>query len=425
MMKREYTGKCPAKIWFLLLLAAGMSLFATQSNVLAQVIQINGFVRNYTGILLDQGKEYSIIQNTLDLDLAHSREGISFKANPYLYHFYDDTLEIDLREVYMDIYLGNIDLRIGKQQIIWGKADGVFITDIVSPKDLREFLLPDFDEIRIGVTAVKADYYIGNHTFEVVWLPVFTATRMPGEGSIWQPTMDYPVTPEFDYSQQEIEGSLENSELFVKYSAITPAIDFEIMAGYAWDDDPTMHIRKTIDPQTMQLTGLTVTPQHHRLGIGGGSFSSTLGPFVVRGEGAYYAGKYFNTAEPEVPDAVVKKDYLHYLFGIDYTLWEINLSGQFIQQAILEYDEPIVQDEFDNTATFLARRDFLRETLTLELFTYVGLNNSDALIRPRIYYDLADGFEILLGANLFAGDEGHFGQYSDNNMVYFKVKYSF
>ena len=178
------------------------------------------------------------------------------------------------------------------------------------------------------------------------------------------------------------------------------------MAGYVWDDDPTMHIRKTMDPQTMQLTGLTVTPQYHRLGIGGGSFSSTLGPFVVRGEGAWYAGKYFNIADPEVTDAVVKKDYLHYLIGVDYTLWDIKLSGQFIQQAILEYDEAIEQDEFDNTATFLARRDFLRETLTLELFTYVGLNNNDALIRPRIYYDLADGLEILLGANLFLGDEG-------------------
>ena len=42
--------------------------------------------------------------------------------------------------------------------------------------------------------------------------------------------------------------------------------------------------------------------------------------------------------------------------------------------------------------TFLARGDFLRETLTLELFSYIGLNNKDALIRPRIYYDLSDGF---------------------------------
>ncbi len=422
MIGRQF-NKVPDKL-FLPLIGA-LLLFIPVQMALAQDLGIHGFARNYTGVLLGEENAYSIIQNTLDLDLLHSRERISLKANPYLYHYSDSQVEIDLREVYMDVYFDQIDLRIGKQQIIWGKADGVFITDIVSPKDLREFLLPDFDEIRMGVTAVKADYYMGNHTFELVWLPVFTATRMPDETSIWRPQMDFPVQPDYDYSQQYIEGSLKNSEWFAKYSAITPAIDFEIMAGYAWDDDPAMHIQKTIDPQTMQLSGLTVTPRHHRLGIGGGSFSSTLAPFVVRGEGAYYAGKYFNTADPAIAGAVIKKNYLHYLLGVDYTLWETNLSVQFIQQTILDYDDPVEQDEFDNTATFLARRDFLRETLTLELFTYLGLNNSGALIRPRIYYDLADGFEILLGANFFAGDEGRFGQYQDNNMAYFKVKYSF
>lgn len=407
------------------LLAVVLLLLAAHTAVRAQGIRMYGFARNYTGVLLNKETGYSIIQTTLDLDLTHSRDRISFKANPYLYHYSDARVELDLREVYMDVYFDNIDVRIGKQQIIWGKADGVFITDVVSPKDLREFLLPDFNEIRMGVTAVKADYYLGNHTFELVWLPVFTATRMPEEGSIWRPVMDFPVTPEFDYSQKDVKGSLKNSELFAKYSAITPMIDFEIMAGYAWDDDPAMHIRKSIDPQTMQSVSLNVTPRHHRLGIGGGSFSSTFGPFVVRGEGAYYTGKYFNTADPMVAEAVVKKDYLHYLLGINYTLRDINLSAQFIQQAVLAYDEQIEQDEFENTATFLARRDFLRETLTLELFTYIGLNNTDALIRPRLFYDLADGFEILLGANLFIGDKGRFGQYRDNDMAYFKVKYSF
>lgn len=391
----------------------------------AQDLSLNGYVRNYTGVLLGGENEYSIIQNTVNLNLEHGKGNIAFMANPYIYHYHDREQEFGLRQAYMDIYFKSMDVRIGKQQIIWGKAEGVFITDIVSPKDLREFLLPNFEEIRMGVTAVKADYYVGNHTFEVVWLPVFTPTRMPEDGSIWRPRMDFPVTPQFDYSQQQVKASLKNSEWFVKYSALTSAVDFEVMAGYAWDDDPTMHITKSIDPQTMQINAMTVTPRHHRLTIGGGSFSTTLGPLVLRSEGAFYEGKYFNTSDPAVAEAVVEKNYLHYLLGLDYTLWDIQLSGQFIQQAILNYEPGIEQDEFENTMTVRARRDFLRETLTLELFSYIGINNSDALVRPRLYYDLSDGFEILAGANLFTGDQGRFGQYNDNDMVYFKVKYSF
>lgn len=395
------------------------------SDSRAQSLELTGYVRHYTGVLLQGDNDYAIIQNTLDLNFEHSRDVVAFKANPYMYHFYDSRLEIDLREAYLDIFFESMDIRIGKQQIIWGKADGVFITDIVSPKDLREFLLPDFNEIRLGVTAVKFDYYLGDNTFELVWLPVFTPTRMPAEGSIWFPKLDLPMEPEYDYSQKEVKASLQNSEIFAQYSALTSLIDFEIMAGYAWDDDPTMHINEIIDSTTHQPTGLMITPRHHRLTIGGGSFSTALGPFVVRGEAAWYHGKYFITADPVAFDGVVKKDYLHYLIGMDYSIWDTRFSGQFIQQAILDYDDPIERDQFENTMTLLIRRDFLRETLTLELFSYIGLNNKDALIRPRIYYDLTDGFEILLGANIFTGDNGLFGQYSDNSMAYFKVKYSF
>jgi hypothetical protein len=398
-------------------------LFSTGAN--SQSLNWSGYVRNYTGALLTENNEFSIIQNTFNVNIEQSKDNVAFKVNPYFYHYPNQEMEIGLREAYMDIYFNSVDLRVGKQQIIWGKADGVFITDIVSPKDLSEFLLRDFEEIRMGITALKANYYLGDNTIEFVWAPYFTGTQSPDEHSIWFPQSDFPAPPVFDYSKKQVGAELGNSELFIKYSAMTSAIDFEIMGGAMWDDDPTMHMTKNINPATNQLTGLTVTPQHHRLGLAGGSFSSTLGGFVLRGEGAYYNGKYFNSADPSLVDATVKKNYLHYLIGVDYTLWDITLSTQFIQQAILEYEKAINNDEFENTMTVLASKTFLRETLRLEVFSFIGLNNSDALIRPKVIYDLADGFELLLGANIFVGSKGRFGQYDNNDMIYTKIKYNF
>ena len=401
-----------------------LTLLLTASSADAQSLNLSGYVRNYTGVLSEGDHGYSMLQNTLSLSLEHSRGNVAFKANPFLVHHSGKELELGLREAYLDIYFDFVDLRIGKQQIIWGKGDGVFITDIISPKDLREFLLPDFDEIRIGITALKADYYLGNHTFEMVWVPAFTPTHMPEENSIWRVTPDFPIQPTFDYSEKEIEGILKNSELFARYAVLTSRVDFEIMAGTAWDDDPTLHTAKTVDANG-HLDSLVVTPKHHRLTLFGGSVSVPAGGFVFRGEGAYYRDKYFQSSDPLLPDGVLRKNYLHVLLGTDYTLWEVRLSAQFIQQAILSYDEQIVQDEFENTMTFLASKDFLRETLRVEWFSYLGLNHQDALIRPKITYDLADGFEILLGANIFVGSAGSFGQYDDNDMVAAKVKYSF
>ncbi len=406
-----------------------MVILLTVAGLQAQELSLTGYARNYTGVLLQGDHEFSIIQNTFNLNVEQSKDKVAFKVNPYIYQYSNQGLELGLREAYLDVYFNSIDLRIGKQQIIWGKADGVFITDIVSPKDLSEFLLRDFDEIRMGITSLKADYYIGDNTFELVWIPTFTPTKFAPEGSIWRPAMpSFPLQPVIDHSKETVKSSLENSEAFAKFSALTEYVDFEIMAGYAWDDDPTMHVVKHMDfsnPRQPVLTGITVFPEHHRLTIGGGSFSTTVGPFVLRGEGAYYQGKYFNSTDPMAKESVVKKDYMHYLLGLDYTLADWHLSGQFIQQAILDYNESIDKDRYSNMATFLATKDYLNETLNLSFFMYYDFNNKASLVRPKITYDLADDFEVLLGANIFTGTSGMFGQFNDNDMVYTQIRYSF
>lgn len=399
--------------------------FLSVSGMMAQSTLFTGYVRNYSGMLLSDNYYFAILQNTFSLNIENSKNKVAFKVNPYINHYQNKELESGLRQAYLDIFFNSMDIRIGKQQIIWGKADGVFITDVISPKDMREFLLPDFDEIRMGVTAIKVDYYLGNNTLEFVFVPAFTPTKLPEQDSIWSPKMDFNIQPIFDYSQKEVAQNLKNSEIFLKFSVLSSAIDFEIMGGYMWDDDPTLHTFKLIDPATAQVDSITVTPQHHRLGLFGGSFSTTLGSIVIRGEGAYISGKYFPSIEQSIVDGVVEKSYIHYLLGFDFSLANIKMSLQFIQQVILNYNEYISNHEFENTMTFLAQKDFLRETLFLELFTYIGLNNGDSLVRLKATYKLVDGFEILLGANIFNGSKGRFGQYNGNDMLYMKFKYSF
>jgi hypothetical protein len=217
---------------------------------------------------------------------------------------------------------------------------------------------------------------------------------------------------------EDVEMTLENGEVFTKFSYLGSLLDFEIMGGYMWDDEPTPHVTGLGPP-------LEITPEHHRLILGGGSVSTTVAGAVVRAEGAYYNGKYFRTDDPTTNEGVIQKDYIHYLVGADFSLVGIDLSAQYIQQIILDYDDSIIADQIDNMATVRLSKTFFRETLRLELFSYLGLKEPDALLRPKIVYDITDGVEILFGANVFLGDEGLFGQYSENNMLYVKVKYNF
>ncbi len=407
----------------------GAILLATVVAGKAQKVDLSGFVRNYTSVLFDNG-DFNMLQNTLNLNFDLTGDKVAFKANPMLYLYGIDSLDFRMREIYLDLYLKNMDIRIGKQQIVWGKADGVFITDIVSPLNLTEFLLPDFDEIRVGVYAAKFDFYFGNSTVEAIWKPVYAGNELPPPGSIWHITPGFPAPPVFDYSKEKIKATLDNSEAYLKFSQTTSAIDFDLMGAYTWSQTPDMYVEKQFgfDSVTHRpiLTGLLITPEHHRLWVAGGSFTSTLGPVVLRGEAAYKNGAYFQTEDPHADGALTKKDYLHYVVGLDYRVGDLLLSTQFIQKYIFDYDDYLIEDKASNMMTFLAHYDALRQTLHLELFSYLGLNPGNALIRPKITYDFTDSFSILLGSNIFVGDEqGFFGRYDNNSMIYTKIKYNF
>ncbi|MEO8036987.1 MAG: hypothetical protein ABI837_21345, partial [Acidobacteriota bacterium] len=45
-------------------------------------------------------------------------------------------------ENYIDFSAGSWDFRLGAQQIVWGEVVGLFVADVVSAHDMREFLLP-------------------------------------------------------------------------------------------------------------------------------------------------------------------------------------------------------------------------------------------------------------------------------------------
>lgn len=91
----------------------------------------------------------------------------------------------------------------------------------------------------------------------------------------------------------------------------------------------------------------------------------------------------------------------------------------------MNYEDDIRNDEFSNTMTCLLSEDFWREYLRLEMFAYYGMNDKNALMRPKFLQDLAEGIHVLLGAYIFAGYDGNFSKYYKNDLIYLKARYDF
>ena len=68
-----------------------------------------------------------------------------------------------------------VTLDVGKQFIRWGRADIVNPTDRFAPRDFLNVVDTEF----LGVTGARAAAVLHDDTFEVVWVPRFTPSRVP------------------------------------------------------------------------------------------------------------------------------------------------------------------------------------------------------------------------------------------------------
>jgi len=86
--------------------------------------------------------------------------------------FIGDRVEAELRELYLHgKILKKLNVRIGKQQIVWGETDGLKLLDVINPQYFREFILDDFEDSRIPLWSVKAEFPIKKLKTQLLWIP--------------------------------------------------------------------------------------------------------------------------------------------------------------------------------------------------------------------------------------------------------------
>jgi len=339
--------------------------------------------------------------------------------------------ELVLRELYLDARLGNLDLRLGRQQVVWGEAIGLRITDVVNPQDFREFILDDFVDSRIPLWMARFDLPLGSWLLEALWVPDLEPNKPAVPGSEWEFTMGGAApSPDVLVVQDELRypaQNLENSEWGLRASGYWKGWDLTGSYFHSWDDAPTYHSHFVPGGPEGALPTLVLSPEHHRLHTLGATFARPVGSFVFRGEMAYYLQKFFATLDPLDADGVAQKSYLYYMIGADYDLsGSLSLNGQFIQRYILGHDAFLAEDELQNIFSLYLRADLLRETLHATLLAAYSADSGGSWVNPELEYDYSDRISLTLGADILGGGpDDFFGQFDDNDRVFVELKYAF
>ena len=328
----------------------------------------------------------------------------------------------EFRDTYLDYSSGALDVRLGKQQIVWGEAVGLFFADVVNAKDLRESVLPDFDMIRIPEWGADIEYAKDALHAEAVWIPAVEFNRLPVSGSEFFVLPPVPQGTSLTYvDPAKPSRSFENSEAGLRLSYLMRGWDVAAFYLHTWDKSPVLY--RTIDAGVYNFT-----PRYKRLDIYGATFAKEVKNIVFKGECVYNRKGYFSIFDDTNPDGVVRRDFVDYLLGADYTFFDkFDTNLQFMQRIISGYDRRLANARrVDNAVSFWVSRGFLNNALELEFLVIAGLMDKNLLYRPKITYKLTDNWKLRTGFDIFQGDPtGTFGQFRKKSRAYAELFYLF
>lgn len=335
--------------------------------------------------------------------------------------FTDDVLdnyetEIELGETYiLGSLTDSLDIKSGRQIVVWGKSDNIRVTDVLNPLDLREPGLTDIEDLRLPVTMTRLDYYIGQWGLTGIAVHEIRFNKTPAYGSDFYPSETPPP------HEDKPESCADNTEFAIAVNGIFSGWDISFYWADIYDDLPHLELASSGPPPVTER-------KHARLKMVGTAFNLALGNWLLKTEAAYFNGiEFFNTPDKKYSRTDV-------LAGVEYSGFkDSTVSIEAVNRHINNFDNRLKQppDEAqEDTLQWVARltKDFLNETLTLTLLASTfGIKADDGSFqRLDAEYDVTDAISIRGGVIFYqSGDKGTFKNVGDNDRLFLEFRYSF
>ena len=310
-----------------------------------------------------------------------------------------------VRRLAASITSGRLTLDVGKQFIRWGRADVIYPTDRFAPRDYLNVV----DSELLPVTAARASIRIGSETFEAIWSPQLTPSRIPLLDQRW--TF---VPREADDLAVIDGGSLlpGGPQLGARWRHTGSRLEtaLSIFDGYNHHPD----IEAAVRPAEAEIEILRV---HPRIRMYGGDVAVPGQWFTLKGEVAYV------TSPPGTSD-----EYVLYVVEIERQVGEWLLDVGYAGERVLEAR---VAGAFAPDRG-LARSIIGRAAYTLDprrtvVFEGAARQNGDGFYGKLEYSQaLSQRWRLTITGVGLAGDPEDFvGQYRRNSHGSMRFRFSF
>jgi len=344
-----------------------------------------------------------------------------------------DAYQTQLR--FDDVYLQgrlsrDVDLKVGRQIVVWGKSDSIRITDVINPLDNRLPGMTDIEDLRLSTTMAKLDYYIGSWNLSVMAIGesrVFIEAAPRSEFFPVDKIFRSAPDPFIELENPEI--SWDNMQYAFAANGVFSGWDLSFYGADVFDSK--WHIEGNLPNAVRAVSKIQML---------GSAINIVSGPWLLKSEIAYVNGIKYNSTQDE-------KQRLDALLGLEYMgVKDTVLSLEIANKHIFNYESqmsglpavsipPVVPDYTEEDEVQTAMRvtrsfenDSINATLLLSMF---GHNwEYGGFFRASVEYDVMDAVVANFGVIDYldaaqADKKPMMGAISDNDRVFADITYSF
>lgn len=339
--------------------------------------------------------------------------------------------KIQLDEAYIDSEWQSVTWRLGKQQVVWGQADGLKVLDVINPQDFREFNLDDFQSSRIATWMSNMEWALNDDSvIQLLIISDQTFNHTAEKGTSFEVT-SHRLVPSINSNLSEDPNTVIQMNDAVRPEGYDPEIGVRWSIFYnSWDITfnyfQHYHDDVVIERRVSNQNIIAVTPTYKFNRLYGMTANNAFGSWVIRLEAGYNSHRY-TLRNDLIDNGLDVSPEINSVIGFDYqgiTDWLI--SYQWFNSQLLNAHSEIIREPHRQQHSLLARLNLFNETLQFENFLLFSDEDEDGQFRSELKYNLNDNMDIWLGYDHFYGaQQGVFGQFTHENRWVTGFKYGF
>ncbi len=340
----------------------------------------------------------------------------------YSHNDYRDSVEDEYRTDFQlsDTYIqgkitSDIDLKVGRQIVVWGKSDSIRVTDVINPLDNRLPGMTDIEDLRLSVGMAKVDYYLGDWNFSFMAIAESRIMlEAPPRSEFFPVDLVFAGAPDPFSDLKTPSSSWDNMQYAFAANGVFSGWDLSFYASHVLD-------------QKWHFDYINGVRTVNKIDMIGSAINIASGSWLLKSEVAYLSGIAYNstTNEKNRLDALIGFDYM----GIKDTVVSLEVANKHIfdYEAQMKNQPDFIDKDEMQTAIRLTRsfsNDTINTTALLSMFGSKWENGGFA--RVWVDYEIMDALNVNFGiVDYIGGDKVFMEATEDNDRVFADITYSF